>query len=224
MYLYIVEDVECLTVHPCDCKTYYNYVGPNNEEKKQFRRYSYTIPSECGHLTLVHYKGDDSVVQQSDVGPRKPFVRTCPSVLRELEQMSLSPSVVYKKVSKSDCPLLHQPVLIPRNRKQVANMQAKLRQKIRLTHDALYNLHELSYVIDDFVHKIVTFPDLLVVCGLKCMLKQLNQLLTLKLTTFQLGDFYVSPLLLGTHCLRSLQPCRPSLSFTSESLRLLTMK
>lgn len=67
----------------------------------------------------------------------------------------------------SDCALEHQPVLIPRNRKQVANMQGLQRKKIRLTHDALYNLHELSYDLVDFVHRITTYPDLIVVCGLK---------------------------------------------------------
>lgn len=91
------------------------------------------------------------------------------------------------------------------NRKQVANMQALHRQKFRLSHDALYNLHELAYDITEFVHKISTFPDLVVVCGLKPMLKEVNHLLQLHLktshqllshdTTFQLGDFYVSTFL-----------------------------
>ncbi len=64
-------------------------------------------------------------------------------------------------VAMSDCALEHQPVLIPRNRKQVANMQGLQRKKIRLTHDALYNLHELSYDLVDFVQHITTYPDLL---------------------------------------------------------------
>ncbi len=75
-----------------------------------------------------------------------PHVRTCPSVLRELKQSVKSPSVVYKNLISSSIALSqHQPVLLPRNTKQVANMQALRHQKIRLTHDALYNLlHELA--------------------------------------------------------------------------------
>ena len=53
-----------------------------------------------------------------------------------------------------------------------------------------------------FIHKIVTHPDLFVICGLHPMLKDIDRLLSIvdgQLlsydTTFQLGDFYVSPLL-----------------------------
>ena len=126
-------------------------------------------------------------------------------MLRELQQATKSPSVVYKKhVSLCRCSLEHQPVLVPRNSKQVSNMQALQRQKIRLSHDAMYNLHEVAYDIPDFVHKIVTHPDLVIVCGIKSVLKECNILLGLQLsfpqllsydTTFQLGDFYVSPVL-----------------------------
>ena len=84
-------------------------------------------------------------------------------------------------------------------------MQALHRQKFRLTHDALYNLHELAYDMNEFF-QIATFPDLVVICGLKPMLKEINRLLQLSGmksyhqllsydTTFQLVDFYVSALL-----------------------------
>ena len=46
--------------------------------------------------------------------------------------------------------------LYPRNTKQVSNMQARVRQKFRLIHDALYNLHELAYDLDGFLAKITT--------------------------------------------------------------------
>ena len=83
-------------------------------------------------------------------------------------------------------------------------MQA-LHRQFRLTHDALYNLHELAYDMNEFF-QIATFPDLVVICGLKPMLKEINRLLQLSGmksyhqllsydTTFQLVDFYVSALL-----------------------------
>ena len=79
----------------------------------------------------------------------------------------------------------------------------KMRQRFRLTHDALYNLHELAYDFDGFVLKITTYPDLVVMCAMKSMVVEMegvlqsnatSQLLSYD-TTFQLGDFYVSTLL-----------------------------
>lgn len=102
----------------------------------------------------------------------KPHIRTCPSVLRDLEFSIKSPSNVYKdKISKCDSSIEHHMVLLPRNKKQVANMQAQQCQKLRLSHDALYNMHELAFDLDGFIHKIVTFPDLIVVCGLRVIEK-----------------------------------------------------
>ena len=60
---------------------------------------------------------------------------------------------------------------------------ARMRQRYRISHDALFNLHELSYDLDMFVHKIVTYPDLIVICGIKRMLMEVNKLLQLKETT-----------------------------------------
>ena len=59
--------------------------------QKEFKRYAYTISDRASNLTLIHYKGDDSIVNEN------PHVRTCGSVLRELENSTQSPSVVYKK-------------------------------------------------------------------------------------------------------------------------------
>ena len=58
------------------------------------------------------------------------------------------------------------------NVKQIKNLQAKDRQSVRLTHDALYNVHELAYDLEDFVYKIITFPDLIIVCGLNAVLQE----------------------------------------------------
>ena len=200
-----------LQTTPVIIKTYYVFIAPNGKEVNCFKRYSYAISrgdATARDLTLVHYKGDDSVLlsELEDDGSTKPYLRTCPSVLRDMEKAEKAPSVAYKrKVGKSVSSLEHQSVLLPRNQKQVANLQARYRQRLRISHDALYNLHELSHDLENFIHKIVTYPDLVVVCGLKLMLKEVNRLLQLDSsncnqvlsydTTFQLGDFYVSPIL-----------------------------
>ena len=164
----------------------------------EFKRYVYTTTQN--KLVLIHYKGDDSVAADT-----KPHIRTFPLVLKELEKSEVLPSVAYKrKVAASGTSYEHHSVQLPRNRKQVKNVQSRFRQRLRISHDALYNLHELAYDLDDFVHEIVTYPDLIVICGLKPMLTEINRLLQLEFpssqllsydTTFKLGDFYVSPLL-----------------------------
>lgn len=110
--------------------------------------------------------------------------------------------MVYKNSTSCSVPPEYHSIFTPKNVKQVSNLQTRHRQRLRLSHDALYNLHELSFDLQIFVQKIVTYPDLVVVCGLEPMFKNLNRLLTITEgqlmsydTTFQLGDFYVSPLL-----------------------------
>jgi hypothetical protein len=95
-------------------------------------------------------------------------------------------------IAEIDCVPALQPVSNPRNTKQVASIQANERKKLRLTHDALYNIHAL---VDGFIARVL-------MCGsahelgqlLLCRSPSAPQLLSYD-TTFQLGDFFVSPLL-----------------------------
>ena len=133
--------------------------------------------------------------------------------------MKDSPSNIYKQMVQAPISSpYHQPVLMPRNPKQVKNVQASQRQSLRLTHDALYNLHKLAYDLDGFFHKITTFPDLVIICGLKAILLEFNRIINVKShhpmllsydTTFKLGDFYVS-ILLFKHALFAEAPAIPA--------------
>ena len=87
---------------------------------------------------------------------------------------------------------------------QVRNIRHIVNEQRRISQDALYNLHEIAYDLPEFVWVIQTYPDLICVCGMKKVLDQLDRLLLINSpltqllsydTTFQLGDFYVSPLL-----------------------------
>lgn len=159
---------------------------------------------------LLHYIGDHNIGSQYPHGNSKgenarPYIRTCPSVVQSVSTIKDLPSNVYKHmVQASTCSPNQQPVLMPRNSKQVKNIQAKQRQSFCLTHNALYNLHELAYDLGDFVYKITTFPDLVVICGLKSILFEVDRIIMVKSqhsvllsydTTFKLGDFYLSPIL-----------------------------
>ena len=70
-------------------------------------------------------------------------------------------------------------------------------------HDSLYNLHELVYHLESYIHEIKTVPDLQVIVGYTDIFEEFDRLLQLKTsdpiplyydTTFCLGDFYVSTL------------------------------
>ena len=174
----------------------------------RFKRHAYFLlnPTKKNKV-LIHYVGDESVAVDFPHGNSKSgnhaYCRTCPSTLNQLASDPDLPSNVYKKVVSS-CSSQLPSSYLPRNTRQVINLQQKERQKVRLSHDALYNTHELAYDLDGFVKVIKTFPDLTMVCGLDAMLKELDlvlqtqsqntQLLSYD-TTFQLGDFYLSPLL-----------------------------
>lgn len=138
----------------------------------------------------------------------QPFVRTCPSVLATVRRQidSAAPNVIYKKlVTAADVEPELQPVAVPRNSKQVQNVVQVSRQRQRLSHDAVYNLMELSYDLDQFVHKIALVPNICVVCGHHDIISHCNMMLLFSPqqqptllsydTTFCLGDFYVSVLL-----------------------------
>ena len=105
---------------------------------------------------------------------RKPFFRTCPSVISVAKSSEELPSNVYKQlVSQPTHSSDLQPVLAPRNVKQIRNAQASQRQKCRLSHDTVYNLFEMAYDTQGFVHKIESYPNLLVFCGLSSILDEL---------------------------------------------------
>ena len=208
---------------------YYVAVTAEGNSNK-FKRLAYTlIDGDHQHLTLVHYLGDHTVASALPHGNSKSstrsYMRTCPSVLHSIARSHDLPSTVYRKeIAGSSCHDQHQPVLKPRNTKQVANIQSKNRQKFRLSHDALYNLHELAFDLSGFVAKITTYPDLIVICGMPHMIQELDSVLISRSksptllsydTTFQLGDFYLSPLLFR-HTLFVGSPVMPAMFLIHE--------
>ena len=134
-------------------------------------------------------------------------------------------------IASASCPQQYQPVLTPRNTKQIRNLQMKHRQRFQLTHNALYNLHELAYDLDGFVHKITTCPNLVVIFALRSMVVELETILQFNLhsqllsydTTFQLVTSVCQHYSSDTHCLSLLLSCQLFFSSTSESLKLFTV-
>ena len=95
-----------------------------------FKRHSHTLLDSTKLSTLVHYIGDESIGSQHPHGNRKgqkPYIKTCPSVLQSMSKIQDSPTNVYKQMIQApQCLQEQQPVLMPRNIKQIKNVQAKI--------------------------------------------------------------------------------------------------
>ena len=176
---------------------------------------------------LLHYLGDESIVIDFPHGNAKSdqvFQRTCPSVLTDLASICDHPCIIYKNaISSSGCPTEYQPPFMPRNSRQIKNVQNRVCQKGRLTQDSLY-IHELAYDLDGFVKTITTYRDLVVICGPHRVICELDsvfhlvsdcpQLLSYN-TTFQFSDFYLSAPLFR-HMLFSNSPVIPAFFLVHE--------
>ena len=126
-------------------------------------------------------------------------------MLKEAGEAFKDPSLHYKeKVAGSTVPFTHEATLKPRNPRQVKNAQAQARKDRRYTQDDLFNLVELTYDIQDYTHRMFLVPELGVVLAHRAMLQEFWEVLSTKGeqpqlasrdTTYNPGNFYVSPLL-----------------------------
>ena len=151
-----------------------------------------------------------SFPHHSSVVSSKPYIRTYPSYLKKCETLveSSKANIVYKKeVASMECePHLVYPCKHP------GTLRFKYLHNARISQDALFNLHEIAYDVPGFVWKIITYPDLVCICGLQEVLEDADKILMLQHdsqllsydTTFQLGDFMFRPSLSGTQYLKRL--------------------
>jgi hypothetical protein len=159
-------------------------------------------------LILVHYIGDHTSYIPQPHGNAKsstrPFIRTCPSVITTLKTNDERSHISTYQKQQVDCPPELVPVMRPRDPKQVANSQNTARREARLTHDDIYNLTLLAHELDGFIMEIVLLPDLTFYAGKPAILQEFNRMLELETdgdklyctydTTFNMGDFYVTPI------------------------------
>lgn len=178
---------------------------PNSSNK--FKRCAYHIPTNPKRV-LVSYHGDDKVYVRLPHGNRKAneeeYLRTTKTVLNELKKTRSKPMTVYRNLSsKPNIEGDHHGILNPRNLRQVINHQALSREKGKLSKDDIYNLIQLAHHLDGFVAEITVYPDLLTIFALPEIMDTFIELLQSNAdspiclvydTTFNLGDFYVSPL------------------------------
>ena len=110
-----------LQTNPSIVKTYYNFIGQDGEENASFRKYVYSLSQSSNKRVVIHYKGEDSVATDATS-----HLRTFPSVLRDLEKSELSPAVIYKRsIATPSTSHEHSSVELPRNLKQIKNLQSR---------------------------------------------------------------------------------------------------
>ncbi len=156
---------------------------PDNSNSNEFQKIVYQLLDNQS-LSLIQYLGNDLKAIDYLHGNckaenPKPYIRTCPSVIEEIKGSDPSEyaSAFYKKsLSTASCLSTSNPALQLRNRRQVVNHKSLERQKIRLSHDELYNIHEIAYDLDGFIAKIITYPDLVIVCGHPKILNEMSNL------------------------------------------------
>ena len=159
-------------------------MNADGSNSKEFQRIAYHLLDNL-NLFLIQYIGDnfqaiDFPHGNSKVEGSNSYVRTCPSVIQKIKESDPSefPSTFYKKsIATTSCHSALNPVLQLRNTKQVVNHQSIQRQKIRLSHDALYNIHEIAYDLDGYISIIATYLDLVIICGHSKLLNEMNNLL-----------------------------------------------
>lgn len=168
---------------PAFKKIYFTSVLPSGHDKR-FKRLAFFRIGEMASQAsvLIHYLGDETIAVDFSHGNcnHRVFHRSH-AVLADLSSIQDLPSNAYKSaIAKppTECSAVQQSVYMPRNLRQIKNLQSKERQKSRLTRDALYNLHEIAYDLDGFVKIIHTYPDLIVICGLDELFHELSLILS----------------------------------------------
>ncbi len=188
-------------------KIYYD-VKTSDGYSTNFKRQVFLI-QDLPKLKLIHYFGDPSVFQPLPHGNDKkenaaPYHPTKPSTLSALKQQleQRDPHQVYKAN-------IH---INPRNTKQCQNLKYNIRKNKFLPLDQIGYVHLLN---EEYrcVQSLLTIPDLGIIIVDQKLLQNVNDLMMLDDneitfmfqydTTFNICDYYVSPLKMRLHMFES---------------------
>ena len=190
-------------------KNYFYAKGEDGKAIQEFRKDVYFPLNNPDNIALVHYIGNETLSVPGKHGnslkQTKLFFRTKPSVMKKIstEVEQKAPHKVYKQMvtENVEAQTVNEATDRPRNVKQIQNIKATTVTAKRLSRDAIMNTHELAYEENGFIWHITTYPDVVIVCGLKEVLDILTETISWNRsgillsydTTFCLGEFYVSP-------------------------------
>ena len=85
-------------------------------------------------------------------------------------RMSFIKKEIAREAENSNDLVAEELLARPRKVEQPRNLKKKVNWQKRLRWDELYNVPEMALDMENFVHFITTFPDLLIICGLKQIL------------------------------------------------------
>jgi len=158
---------------------------------KEFRQSVYKVYAEP-ELVIVHYTGNASAAVDFPHGNAKRPVNFVPTAKLVTEKLADKNKKLADIRIESAAESEHYQ---PRN----VNQKRYFERKSQITTDSFLVLHELAYMLPGFVWSITTFPDMVVLFGLPEFLSMLDKckndiLLMTYDTTFNLGDFYVTTL------------------------------
>ncbi|KAM4031925.1 uncharacterized protein ACNLHF_019310 [Anomaloglossus baeobatrachus] len=207
---------------PVVIKQYYYLKDPNGVKKQTlsgFKKHVYflRVSSELNQMYVIHYLGDENLHRASAHGNQKlsnrPFIPSMKKVFTDARKDILKSKNCKKAYSSlltntSQSEKQHMPVALPRDLKQVQNVGHKLTKEKKISNDEIFCLFELCNQLESFFIRIQMFPELTVSFGhpdiikeactliqLSCQHPSLPQLISYD-TTFNIGDFYLSPLVM----------------------------
>uniref|UniRef100_A0A1X7T231 SWIM-type domain-containing protein n=1 Tax=Amphimedon queenslandica TaxID=400682 RepID=A0A1X7T231_AMPQE len=211
-----------------------NYIDradlPRNKGDERFRRWEFW---GYKNLFVLHYTGDHSVfspfahrsAKLSEVS--RPFIRSAPFVKEKVCESNplKSNKEIYRDIINSDEGGPRHCIETPRNIEQVKNFRDTQSRSQRISHDALFNLYQLSFNLKfpdrrgeakDFVSYLALHPRILVHLLPHPILESLEQLVKIQNkptllhydTAFNVGDYYLS-ILSFRHALFHEEPIIP---------------
>ena len=179
----------------------------NKKVSYEFQKHSFRFTDSYNGKTVIVYMGNSDAYKNMPHGNRKrnnrPHKRSKPSLMKTIKsQNDKAPKVVFDSMKSDNPNSLVNGISVPRNTRQIKNIQADIRRDCKLSHDSLYALHLLVDHLENYILSIKTAPDLEVIVGNNDVFEEFKRVLMLKDetvsiyydTTFCLGDFYVSTL------------------------------
>mgnify|MGYP003471151593 FL=1 len=197
-----IENTEFIIV-----KKFFNITdGKSNDSR--FQKHVFLVESShhINNFIFIVYYGDESVYVPAPHRNSKkntPFVPTKKSVIEAIKLEGDSKPVQVQNIVNSKLKYSAKECKFSsvRDDRQVKNVQVSLRNLKKLSHDSLYNLHEIYYHLGGYISDVKLAPDVYVIMGLQEAIDEFDKLLQLKTdetvclfydTTFDLGNFYVS--------------------------------
>jgi len=134
------------------------YDGPNSWTDK-YCHTTYSCSARPSALVIV-YTADKTVAAQfphGNASNNRNYVCTQPHVLHDIRNSgSKSCKNIYQSMITTAATIV---TAAPRDLEQIWNTKI-IRNNAWLSRNALYNLHEFAYEYSNFIHRILTFPDL----------------------------------------------------------------